>query len=166
MQGLYSAWVVLTGLLVLFGLAILLLALKDRLSKALWRLRNPPEKLAAQRAALKSRLNSPDWKFYQQHLQRKVPEALCNAYAAAEIVTKPHYFSDYYVTFCPIDPAAESENWLPGILPFADSNGDPIFLKPGHAESEAVYIAYHDGSDIEQLAPSVEAFISGLKVTA
>jgi hypothetical protein len=38
--------------------------------------------------------------------------------------------------------------------------GDPIFLCPGPNESDSIYIAHHDGGDIESLAPSVSEFIA------
>lgn len=42
----------------------------------LWRRRHPPEQEAAERKALEERLLSPDWAFYERHLQRLAPAAL------------------------------------------------------------------------------------------
>ena len=146
------------------GLAMLLLVVRDYISGAMWRLRNPPEKLAADEAAYLSRIASPDWLFYEQHLQRPVPNALREAFASSVLLEHPHYFLDTYVTLSPIDKEAERENWvLPGIVPFAHSEADPVFVKPGAFASDAVFIAYHDGGEIEKLAPSVDEFISALR---
>lgn len=146
-------------------LAVLLLTLKDRLSVFSWRLKNPPEKIAADRQCFVARLESPDWLFYEEHLQRPVPRMLRETFSSKDFLGKSHYFGNYYVVFAPIDRAALNENWvLPDIVPFADSDGDPIFLKPGASETNAVYIAYHDGGGSESLAPNVEAFVQGLRV--
>jgi hypothetical protein len=43
----------------------------------------------------------------------------------------------------------------PGGLRTEDSDGDMVYLRPGAAEVDAVYLAHHDGGDIEILAESV-----------
>ena len=53
---------------------------------------------------------------------------------------------------------------MPGVLPFAYSDADPIYLKPGANASNAVFITYHDGNDTVELAHSIEAFAIGLGV--
>ena len=160
----HPTFLIVVGLLTFFGLAIVVLVVKDKTSKAIWRLRNPPEKLAAEHAAFLKRLASPDWEFYGGHLQRPVPAALREAFASHNLVSRAHHFSEMRVTLSPIDKEAEGENWvLPGVVPFADSEGDPIFIEPGACASNAVLIAYHDGGGTEELTPSVEAFISELK---
>ncbi len=154
-------------LVALFALAVVLLMLKDRLSMLAWRIRNPPAKIAAQRERSEQRLRSPDWVFYEQHLQRPVPAVLRETFATEDRLSGAYHFSDFYVTFAPIDGAALGESWvLPGVVPFAESDGDPIFLKPGASTPNAVFIAFHDGGGSEELAPSVEAFVAGLRVAA
>jgi len=79
------------------------------------------------------------------------------------LISEPHYFSDIYVTLVPIDKASEDDyRDFPGVIPFAESDGDPIYLKPGASEANAVYIAYHDGGDTDELSPGIESFLSEL----
>ena len=157
----------LVVLAVFVGLAILLLKLNDGLRAFAWRVKNPPEKISADRERLFARIESPDWSFYEEHLQRPVPPTLREAFSSKERLRKSHYFKSYYVAFAPVDRAALAENWvMQGIVPFADSDGDPIFLKPGPSELNVVHIAYHDGGGTEALAPDVEAFLDGLRVGA
>ena len=59
--------IVLVGLLL--ALPFLMLWLRDRVSRAAWWRRNPPEQLAADRRAYEERLLRPDWAFYEPHLQ-------------------------------------------------------------------------------------------------
>ena len=151
-------------LLALIGSAALVLYGKDRLVAALWRCRNPPEKVAANRQAYERRLQSPDWAFYAEHLERPVPSALLAWFADAAALSKDYYFKDFYVGFAPIDRATLAEEWVrPGVVSLAFSDGDPIFLQPGSHSNNAVFIAFHDGGGTEQLAPSVELFIAGLR---
>ena len=159
--------IAVAGLSALIVLCVILLVARDRVAKIVWRIKNPPEKLAAQRAAFEHRLRTPDWQFYAEHLQRPVPISLPAAYAKPGLITKAHVFGDYYVTFAPIDRKTLTEAWvLPGVVAFAESDGDPIFLKVGASASDSVFIAYHDGGGTEELAPSVEAFLSELRDAA
>ena len=155
-------------LVILLALAVALLLLNDWVRGLIWRIRNPPEKLAAERTRYLARVASPDWLFYEEHLQRPVPKSLREAYSSKDFITKAFHFSDYYVTFEPIDRAVSpADNWvLPGTFPFADSDGDPIFLRAGPLESNAVHIAYHDGGGTDQLSPSIEEFLCGLRAGA
>ncbi len=156
------------GLVTLFAIAGIVLFLRDRAAAAVWRLRNPPEKIKAAQEAIEQRLVQPDWKTYELHLGRAVPPELREWFSSAARLSASYQFKDYYVTFAPIDLEGEKEAaWvLPGIMPFASSDGDPIFLKPGSSESDAVHIAYHDGGGTEELAPSVNAFFSALSPLA
>ena len=152
-------------IIILIALAVALLKAGDWLREFRWRKRNPPEKIAFERARHLARVASPDWSFYEEHLQRPVPSALRDAYLSKDLLTKPVYFSDYYVALEPIDrEVCADDNWvLPGIIPFADSEGDPIFLRAGPLESNAVHIAYHDGGGCDVLSQSIEEFVSGLR---
>jgi hypothetical protein len=155
-------------LAILLGLSVALLLANDWLRRFLWCRRNPPEKLAAERAHYLARVASPDWAYFEEHLQRPVPAALRGAFASKEFVAKSFQFGDYYVTFEPIDRSVSpADNWvLPGVFSFADSDGDPIFLRAGPLENNAVHIAYHDGGGTGQLSPSVEEFLSRLRAGA
>jgi hypothetical protein len=52
-----------------------------------WKRKNPPEKLAAEFKALEKRLLTPDWAFYEAHLQRPAPAALRDLFADHPLVT-------------------------------------------------------------------------------
>jgi hypothetical protein len=160
----------LLALLYLAGLFVMgagLLLLRDRISGAIWRLRNMPEKIEAQRQLVEERLSEPDWQFYEEHLQRGVPSVLRRVFSREEYLAGAYIFSDLYIHFSPIDQTALTENWvMPGTVPFAECNGDPIFLKPGASESDAVFIAFHDGGDIEELSPTVDSFVEHLRPAA
>jgi hypothetical protein len=156
------------GLATLFALAGIVLLLRDRAAAAVSRVRNPPEKIKAAREEFERRLEQPDWQAYELHLGRAVPTELREWFSSAGRLSASYQFKDYYVTYAPIDSEGEKEAaWvLPGIMPFASSDGDPIFLKPGSSESDAVHIAYHDGGGTEELAPSVNAFLNVLSLHA
>jgi hypothetical protein len=152
-------------LFVLLSLAALALVGRDRVAAALWRRRNPPEKIAKDREAYLRRVQAPDWPFYEANLQRAVPPALQAWFADASAVSQSYYFGDYYVAFSPIDRLAFDEEWVePGVMAFALSDGDPLFVRPGANSNDAVFISHHDGGGTTEIAPSVEAFLRGLRV--
>jgi hypothetical protein len=149
-------------LLVALALGVLLLI--DRLRQAIWRRRNPPEKLAAERRAFEERLLQPDWSFYERHLQRPVPAALRQLYADHRLVVSSFQYDDlhYISTFEPLDESAlvDSREWLGfDVVPFANSDGDSIYLRPGATERDTVFITYHNGSDTEEFAPDLSTFL-------
>src|SRR5215212_7013814 len=87
---------------VFFGGLFLTLLLHDYL----WRRKHPPEEEAAERKALEVRLLSPDWAFYEQHLQRPAPPALRELFADRALVTScclELSKSCGIITFQPID---------------------------------------------------------------
>lgn len=153
----------------LIGVPIVILVLRDRISDAFWRRRNPPEKIAADRQAYEARIASPNWPFYERHIQRPAPEALRALYSDRELVLTngTHYDDNYYIsTFEPLDEAALVDTRdLFGfdIVPFANSDGNPIYLRPGPTETDVVCITYHDGGDTEQLAPNLSTFLQRLR---
>ncbi len=129
-----------------------------------------PEQLAAARRAYEERLRRPDWKFYERHLQRRAPAALRELYAERDLVTASDLaYSDTCVisTFEPLDEQGlvdAREQVGHEVVPFAVSDcGDPIYLRPGAAERDTVYITYHDGGDTEVLAESVAALLQRLR---
>jgi hypothetical protein len=155
--------IVAVYLLVLFGTAVLVLRALDRVRAARWRRRNSPERIAEERRLLERRLVTPDWLFYAEYLQRPVPAALLSWFAHANAVTRTYAFGDYRITFVPVDRQALTEAWVvPGVVAFAESDGDPIYLKPGTGGDDSVFILFHDGGDTERLAPSVEQFLTRL----
>ena len=144
---------------------------RDRVSTALWRRRNPPEKLAAERCAYKKRIASPDWPFYERHLQRPAPAALRELYANRALVCTgglEYEESGYISTFEPLDEAAlvdTGELFGFDVVPFANSDGDIIYLRPGASEPDTVYITCHDGGRTEKLAPDVSTFLERLRAS-
>lgn len=147
---------------IVIGLPALWFALKGRFT-----LRAAPwaGQLATDRRAFEERLLRPDWEFYARHLQRPVPPALRALYADPALVTSAGF--DYHDrltigTFSPIEEAALLDAFEPGgreVVPIAASDcGDPIYLRAGPGEANAVYVTYRDNGDTEVLAESVDVF--------
>ena len=156
----------------LFVVAGVILYCWDRISDALWKRRNPPEKLAAELKQYQDRVQSPDWDFYKSHLQRDVPDAIRNLYANTEIVLSGGVESCGEQTisqFGALDEAnlRASKEWIGADVIAIAYNifGDPIYLRPGRDESNAVYVTYHDGGDTEQIATDVSAFIESIRLS-
>jgi hypothetical protein len=138
-----------------------------------WRIRERRQARegAIERQAIDERLLRPNWEFYERHLQRPAPEALRELYADRSLVTMVglEYDKKYDIsTFNPID-----EDWLLDtrdtigydIVALANSDcGDPIYLRPGSTESDAVYISHHDErGHIAVFANSVAAMVERLR---
>jgi len=76
-----------------FGLALLILWVRDRVSSARHQKRNPPEKVAAERAAYEERILRPDWTFTsatlsdrrQQHCVTFTPTGLSSLLRVSSI---------------------------------------------------------------------------------
>ena len=161
---------IVLGMVLLFGLPVLVLLLRDRIESLLWRRRNPPEKLAADRLAYENRILHPDWDFYERHLQRPVPEALRELYSDHSLVVAQDLDcgeDEYISSFAPLDEQGliETRPWLSfEAVSIATSDfGDPIYLRPGPSEPNAVYITCHDGGGTEQIAADVDAFLKRLR---
>jgi len=153
--------------LVLIGLPCLWYTLKGRFSL---RPEVSQEELAAERQAVEASLLQPDWSFYEHHLQRAAPAELRALYADEKLITSTllEYSDECSInTFEPLNESslyAGAEDTAPAVVVFATTDfGDPIYLKPGTAESDAVYVTYHDGGDTEVLADSVAGFVERLK---
>ena len=159
------------GLVALFiGLPLLILWLRDRVSRAVGRRRNPPEKIAADRRAYEERILRPDWAFYERHLQRAAPPALRELYADQALVTAQgldYSDSDRISTFAALDEQEliDTRSWLGfDVVAIATSDfGDSIYLRPGSSETDTVYITHHDGGDTEVFAESVAAMVERLR---
>jgi len=147
----------------LLSCAVVVLKLRDRVLAM--RRRQSHAILEAQRRAFERRLRAPDWQFYESYLQRQIPPALQTLFGPTLLSAPTLCFGETRLFLSPIDAAALQENWVtPGIVPFAYSEADPIYLKPGSTASNAVFITYHDGNDTVELAPSIEAFARELGV--
>ena len=149
----------------LLAIAIAILKVSDFVRACRNKEHNTPAARAARRQLFESRVRSPDWVFYQSHLQRPVPQALRSLFTSANFSASQLRFGEIELYLSPIDSQALADNWVvPGVLPFAYSDADPIYLKPGANASNAVFITYHDGNDTVALAHSIEAFAIGLGV--
>jgi len=142
---------------------VIILLLKDRIS-ALLRRQNPPEEIDA---TYRASLLTPDWAFYERHLQRPAPAALRELYSDMALISACASYRgkrEGISCFAPLkedgllDTHAEIGH---DIVPIATSGcGDPIYLKPGAKESDAVYIAYHDDpGNVEVFADSVAVMV-------
>lgn len=152
------------------GLPFLILWSRDRISDALWRRRNPPEKLAADRRSYEERIVRPDWEFYERHLRRPAPSALGELYASRAMVTSQSLYCSDSIGISSFEALDEqgrldTRPWLGfDAVAIATSDlGDPIYLRPGSGESNKVYIAYHDSGDTEIYAESVADMVARLR---
>ncbi|HEX3627541.1 MAG TPA: SMI1/KNR4 family protein [Verrucomicrobiae bacterium] len=118
-----------------------------------WKLRDRRRSKASsiERTELVNRLFHPDWQFYERHLQRPAPAALRELYADRRLVAiagPNHNGKNEISTFMPLDKdsVVDSAGLIEhDVIPIAFSDdGDPIYLRPGAAEPDTVYIAYHD----------------------
>ena len=158
-------------LIALFAIAGVFLYFRDRISNALWKRRNPPEKLAAEWKEYQARIQTPDWDFYANHLQRDVPDAVRDLFANTEMVlsqTAKSCGEQVISRFGAIDEAnlLESKEWIGADVVAIAHNiyGDPIYLRPGSGETNAVYVTYHDGGDTEQIAADVSEFVASIRL--
>jgi hypothetical protein len=164
--------IVVAGVL-LFCAAVAVLIVK--LPEIRWRLANPPEMIEEGRIAREERIRNPDWGFYERYLQRPVPDGLKELFADRLAFEQPDYLfevdgDEIYVTgLNPIDEAGfeETKKFLGlGIVPFADSDSDAFFLKPGPEESNAVYQAdFHQTGYVAKVADDVEQFVKGMRAS-
>ncbi|MDJ0941676.1 MAG: hypothetical protein QNJ00_18065 [Woeseiaceae bacterium] len=161
--------VILAYVAALFVLAAIVLVVIDRLQDLYWRRKNPPEKLAAERLAYRERIRNPDWAFFAAHLRRDVPRSLKDLYADHEtVLADTAVFGDEPISFGAIDERGltETVEW-PGVEAVAiarNDSGDPIYLRPGADETNAVYVTYHDGGDTEQVSADVDEFIASIRL--
>src|SRR5437867_3832115 len=109
---------------VFFGTLFFTLLLRDYM----WRLRHPPEEEEAERKALEQRILSPDWTFYERHLQRPAPTALRELFADRRLVTScglEFTKSDGISTFNPLDEDSlldTADQLGYDVVPFATSD--------------------------------------------
>lgn len=152
--------------MVIIGLPALRYAWKGRFTSAPER---TPEMIAAERAEREERLLQPDWLFFESHLGRPVPAALKELYADRELVLSENLDCTAECSIAFFEGISRDGVWVDSHLGcdplvFAMSVvGDPVYLKPGATEADAVYVTYHDGGDTQMLAPSVDDFVARLK---
>ena len=134
------------------------------------RRRHPPAQRAAERTELEAQILRPDWAFYERHLQRPAPVALRELYADHALVTDGGLKYGKRDALSTFNPLAESElidtRELLGfdIIAFATSDcGDPIYLRPGAAEPDTVFITYHDTNETKVFAESVAVMLETLR---
>jgi len=134
-----------------------------------YRRRFPPEREAAERRAFEQRILRPDWAFYEQHLQRPIPDTLRKLFADQALVTDGGF--DYakgagISTFNPLDRDSlldVRDEAGCEIIAFAVSDcGDPIHLRPGPTEPDTVYITSHDGGGTKVFEKSIDVMLEKL----
>ena len=143
------------------GLPILLLVLRDRRRAARRRSAGVDDRLREQR------LFDPDWSLVERRLQRPVPPALRTLYDDRALIIRRdlQWSSDYVISaFEPLDAQAmaDSAEWLgfDAVAIATTDSGDAIYLVPGAAERDAVYLTHHDGGDTEVFADSVVVMLN------
>jgi hypothetical protein len=125
---------------------------------------------AIKRRAIIERLLRPDWAFYERHLRRPAPAALRGLFADRELVMACGLSYEKFggiSTFNPLDEHS-LQDAVGGIdfdiVPFACSAcGDSIYLRPGAAETDTVYITYHDEPKTKVFASSVAEMVIKLR---
>jgi hypothetical protein len=153
---------------------VIALLLKNRISDALRRRGNPPEKIEAK---IRARLIQTDWAFYEHHLRRPIPAALRELYSDMALLSACASYRWKREEINSFEPLNESclldthDEIGYDVVPFATSVcGDAIYLRPGARESDTVYIAYHDDpGNIEVFAESVSEMLEkarGVKTRA
>jgi hypothetical protein len=145
--------------MVLPAVAVLvILLLKDRISGALRR--RESKEIDPQ---FRANLLSPDWGFYERHLQRPAPAALRELYSNMALITAGASYQGKREGINMLWPL-NADHLLDthaeigyDIVPFATSGcGDAIYLRPGPNEPDTVYIAYHDDPGyVEVFADSI-----------
>jgi hypothetical protein len=143
---------------------VIILLLKDCISDELRRRRNLPEQVDP---TYRARLLTPDWAFYERHLQRPAPAALRELYSDIGLISACESYRGKRQGISCFEPLKEDglldthANIGHNIVPIATSGcGDPIYLKPGVKESDAVYIVFHDDpGNVEVFADSVAVMV-------
>ncbi len=158
------------GFAFLIGVPFLLLSLRDRVFGAGRKRRDRSVRLEAERNTYQERILRPDWAFYEEHLQRSVPQALLDLYADRILVVSGGFecSKDLWIsTFDALDEQGlrDSRDQLgfDAVAIATTGYGDPIYLRPGAAEPDIVYITWHDGGDTEAIAPDVATFVQRLR---
>lgn len=160
-------WVALGlfGLAVVVAAVVISLRMSESMGDLVWMVGHSPSKGDARRRAFLARVRKPDWAFYERHLGRPVPSALRDLYAHVDDLSREgRIVGDRPISELePIDEAAVVDaRALVGfeIVPFAKTiAGDPVYLRPGPAEADLVFVTRHDGGGTTVLSPSVDALL-------
>lgn len=155
--------------LIFIVLPVLILRVRDRMTRARRYDPNPRAARAADRQAYEQRILQPDWACVERHLRRSVPEALRMLYANRTLVTSRdlQYSMNHSIsTFEALDQQAmaDARAWLGfEAVAFATTDmGDSIYLRPGSSEVNSVYLTHHDGGDTEVLAATLDEMVDTL----
>jgi hypothetical protein len=160
---------VLVIFLLFVGLPVLILWIADRRRNR--RLRDaPPASQAAERHAYEQRILNPDWAAVERRLRRPVPQALRDLYADRVLILRRDLScaDDHVISsFEPLDEQAmqDAARWLgfEAVAIATTGFGDAVYLRPGAAESDTVYLTHHDGGDTEVFAESVTDLLAALR---
>ena len=130
-----------------------------------------PASPSAERLAHEQRLLNPDWPSVERHLRRPLPPALRDLFADRDLITRRDlgYVDEHVISrFEPLDQTAivETTRWLGfEAVPIATTQfGDAVYLRPGAAEGDAVYLTHHDGGDTEVFADSISQMVAALRL--
>ena len=127
---------------------------------------------AQAKRAFQQRLLAPDWELYAAHLERDVPDAMKLLYVEfALLLSEVEITLEGGITiteFFPIDAQAvldqkafQPENMGFDCLPFATLSGQELFLQPGRAVTNSVYL--FDGSAIEVVFADIADLLNALR---
>lgn len=160
-----SALTVLAIGLIFVGLPLLILVFRDRAARS-----RRSRAHAAEQQSHDRRLLNPDWANVERHLQRPVPLALRELYADRALITRRdlRWSDDETISaFEPLDDEAILEATATfgfAAVPIATTDfGDLVYLRPGAADGDVVYVTYHDGGDTEVFADSVAAMVATVR---
>ena len=166
---------VIVGLLALYvGLPVAILTIRDRIFD---RERYTPEQLAEFERRRVRRILAPDWAFYQQRLERPVPDSLRRLFDKQPTASRGFFDEEdllFSYQLAPIDESAlldTRHEFRLEVVPFMegqdDGEGDILFLRPGRTEPNVVYIAYGakkgDGH-FEVISSSIDEFVAKLSI--
>jgi hypothetical protein len=123
-----------------------------------------------ERMAYEHRLLNPDWSYVERCLRRPVPQALRDLYADRPMITRRDLaYTDEQVlsSFVPLDEQAieDTTRWLgfQAVALATTDFGDAVYLRPGEAGGDIVYLTHHDGGDTEVFAESVTKMVTTLR---
>lgn len=161
---------VLAIVLLFIGLPVLILWIADR-RRTRQRLRaHRPASQTAERQACERRILNPDWACVERRLGRPAPQALRDLYADHALITRrdlPYTDAHVISTFEALDEQAmqDARRWLgfDAVTIATTDFDDAIYLRPGAAEGNTVYLTHHDGGDTEVFAESVTEMLAELR---
>lgn len=152
-------------IVLVFALLVMMIRFHDKFVHwQFWRRVEKHQHEAGERFS--TELHKPDWALLRQHLKRDVPQRLKDAYANAAFIAKEHHFRGQSLLFVPINE--KSVALFERYFTFAELGEDPLFLKPGRDEHDAVYqLPSNDDPDdvFEEISPDIKEFLNELGFT-